>query len=88
MGCNTGRFGGTYCLYLQDRRNKFSRSRRQAELAQLLVYLLAYFSILKIEAICSSETSGCLRAARRYNPETRIASNDEVERIWKEMVVA
>jgi hypothetical protein len=35
----------------------------------LLVYCLAYFSTVKKEAICSSETSGCLRATRRYNPE-------------------
>jgi hypothetical protein len=36
----------------------------------MLVYCLAYLSILKIEAACSSETSvGFQRTARRYIPE-------------------
>jgi hypothetical protein len=32
---------------------------------------LAYSSTLKMEAICSYETSGCLRITRSYNPEDR-----------------
>jgi hypothetical protein len=35
----------------------------------LLVSFLPYISILKMEALYSSETSGCLRTTRRYNPE-------------------
>jgi hypothetical protein len=35
----------------------------------MLVSCLAYSSILKMEAICSSETSGCLRTTWGYNPE-------------------
>jgi hypothetical protein len=38
----------------------------------LLVICLAYFSTLKMESICSSETSGSLRTTQRYNTCDRI----------------
>jgi hypothetical protein len=53
------RFGGTYRLHLQGRRNRFSKpaSKQVA-------------STLKMEAISSSETSGATqRTARRHIPE-------------------
>jgi hypothetical protein len=34
-----------------------------------LLSCLAWSSTLELEAICPSETSGCLRTLRRYNPE-------------------
>jgi hypothetical protein len=50
------RFGGTYRLRLQDRRINKQDS--------------AYSSTLKMEAICSSETSvGFQRTTQRYIPE-------------------
>jgi hypothetical protein len=53
------RFGGTYRLHLQGRRNTFSKGTgKQAGVTCLLLFFaeLIYFT-LKMEAICSSETS-------------------------------
>jgi hypothetical protein len=47
-----------------------SQSKIPAEAdVELMVSCLAYSWILKMEPICSSTTSGCLRTARRYKPE-------------------
>jgi hypothetical protein len=67
------RFGGTYRLYLQGRTISRARNQResrwQAERASRL-RCSAYSSTLKMEAICSSETSiDFQRTARRYIPE-------------------
>jgi hypothetical protein len=59
-----------------------------------LVSCSAYFLNLKMEAICSSETSvDFQRATRNYIPEdstlqmVRWFVNDELERIWKKTLV-
>jgi hypothetical protein len=55
------RFGGTYRLHLQGRNNKFSKKPACKQVATNLLerWFLAklIFSTLKMEAICSSETS-------------------------------
>jgi hypothetical protein len=53
------RFGGTLHLNLQRQRINQARSGRGALIATCftLIYCLAYSSIMKIEATCSSETS-------------------------------
>jgi hypothetical protein len=66
------RFGGTNCLHLQGQRIR--RARNQSELslppAFTLVSCSAYSSTLKIEAICSSQTSVYFQQmTRRYIPE-------------------
>jgi hypothetical protein len=67
LGCNAmqselyRRFGGTYCLHLQDRKVRQASSKQHAELcaccSTLQIAYLAYTSILKVEVIRSSETS-------------------------------
>jgi hypothetical protein len=55
------RFGGTYRLQLQGRRNRFSKPASSAE---------PISSTLKMEAICSFETSvETQRTTRRHIPE-------------------
>jgi hypothetical protein len=63
------RFGGTYCLHLQGRR--ISRARRLClSPAYTLVSCAAYSTTLKMDAICSSETSvDFQRTTRCYIPE-------------------
>jgi hypothetical protein len=64
------RFGGTYCLHLQGRRNKLSKKSACLLPAFTLVSCSAYFFILKMEAICSSETSvDTQRTTLRYIPK-------------------
>jgi hypothetical protein len=63
------RFGGTYRLHLQSRRIREVRNRYEACSRQCftLVSFLDYYSKLKIETTCSSETSvDFQRTARRY----------------------
>jgi hypothetical protein len=68
------RFAGTYRLHLQGRgisreRNQHER-RWQAEPASTLISCSAYSSTLKMEAICSSETSvDFQQTTRRYFPK-------------------
>jgi hypothetical protein len=69
------RFGGTYRLHFQGRRNKFKKqASKQAEISAyrlLACWFLAVpiSSILKMEAICSSETSVYTqRTTWRYIP--------------------
>jgi hypothetical protein len=65
------RFGGIRGLHLQFRR--ISQGRNQLATRFTLVSSSAYFSTLKMEETCSSETSvDFQRAARRYIPEDRI----------------
>jgi hypothetical protein len=47
----------------------------------LLISCLAYSSTLKMEAICSSETSGCLQITRGYNPEDVIVCSHPLENL-------
>jgi hypothetical protein len=55
------RFGETYRLHLQGRRNKFSKKPASKQVGRFL---------LKMEAICFSETAvDTLRTTRRYIPE-------------------
>jgi hypothetical protein len=59
------RFGGTYGLPLHDRR--IGRAGKQRESNFTLVFCSSYPSILKMEAIYSSETSiGFKRTTQRY----------------------
>jgi hypothetical protein len=53
-----------------------SEMKNSARRLPLLFSWLAYFSTLKMEAICSPETSGCLRTTRRCNPESRALRTD------------
>jgi hypothetical protein len=50
------RFGRAYLLHLQGRKNKFSKKPTWKHVASWFLAVLI-FSTLKIEAICSSETS-------------------------------
>jgi hypothetical protein len=59
------RFGGTYRLHLQDRKNKLSKN--PDDLLSLWVLAQLSFSTLKMEAICSFETS--VDTTRHYIPE-------------------
>jgi hypothetical protein len=52
-----------YCLHLQGQR--LFQSRNQGCFSRILVY----FSTLKIEAVCLSEMSVCLRTTQCYYPE-------------------
>jgi hypothetical protein len=68
------RFGGTCRLHLQSRRINQARNRQEAGSKHgdyfKLVSCLAYFSNLKTEATCSSETSNDFqRTTRCYIPE-------------------
>jgi hypothetical protein len=63
------RFGGTYCLHLQGRKNKPSKKPACHLLSHWFLAQLI-FSTLKMEAICSSETSVDTQwTTRRYIPE-------------------
>jgi hypothetical protein len=65
------RFGGTYRLHLQGRRNNFSFPP-----VYLLVLAEIISSTLKLEAICSSETSvATQQTTRRHIPEDDILHN-------------
>jgi hypothetical protein len=88
--CNARCFGGTYLLSLQSRNKSQARNRyetgcsllkMEAQLSSAcfllpLVSCLAYFSILKIQVICSSETSGPLRIRWHYDPEIQIIQSN------------
>jgi hypothetical protein len=70
------RFGGTYRLHLQGRKNNLSNKPTWKHERSLPVYCSDYFSTLKMEAIYSSETSvDSQRATRRYIPEDRTLHN-------------
>jgi hypothetical protein len=76
--CSLGsvqRFGGTYCLYLSGSIVSFVCR------LLMLASCLAYSSILKIEEICSSETSGCLLFTWRCNPQYRVLLNHRLENL-------
>jgi hypothetical protein len=61
-------FGDIYSLHFQATRET---KQEKSETNHKLVSYLIYFSTLKIEYLCSFETSGCLRTRRRYNSEER-----------------
>jgi hypothetical protein len=69
----TRRFGGTYRLHIQGGRIVQEPSEQAGGILLatcLLAGLLNYSSTLKMEAICSSETSGAAqRITRRHIPE-------------------
>jgi hypothetical protein len=61
-------FGGTYRLHLQGKKI-LKRRTSSLQTPTHSGSLLEYFSTLKMEAICSSETSVDFEnIARRYNP--------------------
>jgi hypothetical protein len=79
------RFGGAYHLHLQCRRNKFSQKPSSKQVGgQPLCHMLACWflvelisSILKMEAICSSETSvGTQQTTGRHVPEDDTLHNN------------
>jgi hypothetical protein len=66
--------GGTYRLHLQGRRNRFSKLASKQVACHLLAEPIS--STLKIEAICSSETSvQTQRTTRRHIPEDDTLKN-------------
>jgi hypothetical protein len=76
------RFGGTYRLHLQGR--KLSQPRNQLCLPHdfTLFSCSFYSSALKMEAMCSSETSvGFQQTTRRYIPEDNILHNHRCENL-------
>jgi hypothetical protein len=82
------RFGGTYRLHLQVRKKKLSKKpawKKPCSACHLLSrWFLAQFifSILKMEAICSSDTSvGTQRTTRRYIPEDSTLHNHRCENL-------
>jgi hypothetical protein len=77
------RFGGTYRLHLQGRRNKFSKkpARKQVP-SRALVSCSAYSSTLKMEAIFLSEMSvDSQRTTRRHIPEDDTLHNHRCENL-------
>jgi hypothetical protein len=64
----TRRFEGTYLLYLQGRRE--NHARRKIEAGSKLNELREENPDLKMEAICSSETSGSLLTTQSYDQKT------------------
>jgi hypothetical protein len=75
---NQRRFGGTYQLHLQGRR--INRAIKQ--ICFHTGFSLAYSSILKMEEICSSETSVDTQRSRlRYIPEDGTLHNHRCENL-------
>jgi hypothetical protein len=78
------RFGGIYRLHLQGRKH-INSAKNQGESRCLppvftLVSCLTYFSTLKMEATCSSETSvDTQQTTRRYIPEDGTLYNHRCE---------
>jgi hypothetical protein len=67
------RFEQTYLLLLHCGRINQTRTQLFLPLAFMLVYCSVYFSALKKEATCSSETSVAFqRTTRRYIPEDEL----------------
>jgi hypothetical protein len=76
------RFGGTYCLHIHGRRNKFSKkpASKQVESRILLAEFISL--TLTMEAICSSETSiDTQRTTLRYIPEDDTLHNHSSEKL-------
>jgi hypothetical protein len=69
-----GSFGGTCRLHLQGRKVSWERNQRESlSPAFTLVSCSAYSSALKMEAICSSETTGDFkRTTWRYIQKTEL----------------
>jgi hypothetical protein len=93
------RFGGTYCLHPQGRRNNFSKNQQSLIClppAYLLVLTEIISSTLKMKAICSSETSvASQQITRRHIPEDDALHNHRCENLkcccdackWRPVVV-
>jgi hypothetical protein len=80
--CVYRRFGGTYHLHLQVR--KIREPVTSLSMWQLPAHAcssLADFSNLKIEAICSSETSVHTRSTQRHIPEEGILHSHRCENL-------
>jgi hypothetical protein len=80
------RFGETYRLHLQGLKISRSRNQRKSKLclppAFTLASCLPYFSTLKMEATCSSETSvNFQRTTRRYISEDSTLHNHRCENL-------
>jgi hypothetical protein len=76
------RFGGTYRLHLQGWKISLARNRSEDE------WQASYSSTLKMEAICSSETSlDTQRTTRRYIPEDGTLHNHRCENLKSYMVM-
>jgi hypothetical protein len=76
------RLGETYHLHLQGRRISLRRNQRESRWQAELVYCSAYFSTLRMEAICSSETSVDFQwNIRRSIPEDSTLNNHRCENL-------
>jgi hypothetical protein len=68
--CNAVYFGDSPTFRRIISSSSRSKGKPNEKPGQIELYSwLAYSSTLKMESICSSETWGCFRSARRYNPE-------------------
>jgi hypothetical protein len=75
-------FGGTSHLHFQGRRIRQARNQSEAGRKQILVSFLAYYSTLKMEVTCSSETLiDFQRTTRPYIPEERTLHNHRCEEL-------
>jgi hypothetical protein len=84
LSCNR-RFGGTYRLHLQGRRNNFSKNQQASK--WLIAEIISF--TLKMEAICSSETSVATQeTTRRHIPEDDIIHNYRCENLKSYIVTA
>jgi hypothetical protein len=77
------RFGGTYRLHLQGQRNRFSKpASKHVESRAFCWFAEPISSTLKMEAICSSETSvQTQRTTRRHIPEDYTLHNHRCENL-------
>jgi hypothetical protein len=86
------RFRGTFRLHLQGRRISRGRSQRERWQVETLVFCSAYFSTLKMEAICSSETSvDTQRTTRRISQKIVlfiISLRFDVTRRWQNTIAS
>jgi hypothetical protein len=75
-------FGGTFRPHHQVRNINQTRTQRESRWQAELVSYLAYSSILKMEAICTSEMPVDFQhTTRRYIPENRTLPNHRCENL-------
>jgi hypothetical protein len=85
-GESYGRFGGLYCLHLQDISNRKGANNKQI---WVLVTYLVYASVLKMEAVCVLKTSvNIYQTTRRDTWEhSNILHSHRSEKLWSNQVL-